>query len=144
LLSSTGTASNAVASASNYHFALRFRPGTLSPAFQSYLAFAVSTLQSATPAPLADATLHTFATETQVALQAALHEQGWNVGYEQEPHGTTVLYFLSTQAQTLAPGAKVGFIFPHASAAGGDGARSTRVELYYQHVSLDNNATLLS
>lgn len=144
LLSSTGTTSNAVASANNYHFALRFRPGTLSPVFQSYLAYVVSTLQGNTPAPLDDATLHTFATETQVALQTALHQQGLTMGYEQEPSGTTVLYFLSTQTQTLASGAKVGFIFLHASAAGGGGARSTRVELHYQHVSLDNNATLIS
>jgi len=144
LLSTTGTTSNAVASNTNYHFALRFRPGTLSPAFQSCLTFAVSSLQNATPAPLADATLQTFATETLTSLQAALQQQGWNVGYEQEPGGTTVLYFLSTQAQTLSPGAKVSMIFPHASAAGAGGARSTRVELRYQHVSMDNGVTLIS
>jgi hypothetical protein len=130
------------ASATNYHFALRFRPGTLSSVFQSYLSYAVSTLQGNKPAALSD-TLQLFATETVAALQA-LQQQGWTIGYGQEPGGALALYFLSSQAQKLAPGAKVSVIFPHASAEGTGGARSTRVELNYRQVSLDSNATLIS
>jgi len=134
---------NTTAGATNYHFALRFRPGTLSSVFQSYLSYAVSTLQGNKPDALSG-TLQTFATETTTALQAALQQQGWTIGYGQEPGGMLALYFLSSQAQTLAPGAKVSVIFPHASAEGTGGARSTRVELNYRQVSLDNNTTFIS
>ncbi len=141
-LGTIGNPPNSVASATNYHFAVRFRPDTLSSVFQSYLTYAISTLQGSKPAALSD-TLQGFATETYTALQA-LQQQGWNPGYAQELDGSVVLYLLSTQAQTLAPAAKISVTFPHAIAAGASGARSTRVELNYQHLSLDNNVTLLS
>lgn len=144
-LSATASTPATVASATSYHFAVRFRPDTLSPVFQSYLTYAVATLQGNKPAPLSD-TLQLFATETVTALQA-LQQQGWSIGFGQEPGGTVALYFLNFQSsspQTLSPGGKISLLFPHALAAEADGARSTRVELNYQHVSLDNNVTQIS
>ncbi len=131
-----------VASTTNYHFVVRFRPATLSPVFQSYLTYAIAILQGSKPAALSDV-LVPYATETVTALQA-LQQQGWSIGYGQEAGGTDALYLLSTGAQTMAPGATISIIFPHAVAAGASGARSTRVELNYQLISLDNNGTQIS
>lgn len=185
---------NSTSGANNYHFALRFRPDTLSALFQtyaSYTAFALQTVKqpdsqaaeqppslseafqlfaaSALPtvrppavsnvlqsfavgpatasqgvslAPVAPSSaLQAFAVDTASQLQGALQQQGWNIGYQQEPSGTVVVYFLSTQAQSLAPGAKVAVTLPHVSASGAGGARGTRVELRYQQMTFGNDMT---
>ena len=198
--------SNSTPSANNYHFALRFRPDTLSVAFQTYASFtafalqttrqtdsqvvkqaesqgakqlpglsqafqlfaasalptvrppavssalqsfavgAASALQGAQPpAPAAvSSALQAFAVDTASMLQGTLQEQGWNIGYQEEPSGTVVVYFLSTQAQSLAVGTKVAVTLPHVSASGAGGARGTRVELRYQQMTFGDNMTPVS
>jgi hypothetical protein len=73
-----------------------------------------------------------------------LQQQGWNIGYQEEPGGAVVVYFLSTQAQSLAPGAKVSVTLPHVSAGGAGGARGTRVELQYLQMTFGNDITPIS
>src|SRR6266566_3809222 len=134
----------ATAGSSNYHFALRFRPDTLSPVFQSYLSSAVSSLAGGTPSTTLTGAFQAFAADTTAILQGALQKQGWSIGYQQEPSGNLALYFLSTNAQTLAPGAQVVIPFAHASASSTGGAHTTRVELHYQQLTFGKDATPIS
>ncbi len=194
---------NIDAGASNYHFALRFRPGTLSELTKTYLSYAAFALplvkpgrpttvltqtgtqivrqpinlteafqfftaptlppappsavgqslaagipptsQTASPSqtPTLSGTIQAFAIDTASTLQSTLQQQGWNIGYQQEPDGTTVVYFLSTQAQLLATGTKVTITLPHVIANGAGGARGTRVELRYQQMTFGNDPSPL-
>src|SRR2546429_3738434 len=66
---------SATPGSSNYHFALRFRPDTLSPVFQSYLSSAVSTLAGGTPSTTLTVAFQAFAADTTAILQGALQKQ---------------------------------------------------------------------
>ncbi|GHO90558.1 hypothetical protein KSF_006060 [Reticulibacter mediterranei] len=162
------------AGASNYHFALRFRPGTLALSFQtyaSYTAFAlqeeqqnassVQTFQSfvaATPSPamatdsvpapqpVQSPTMSSAVQAFAMDTASTLQDtlKGWNLGYGQEEDGSIVLYFLSTQARTFAPNAVMTITLPHISANGEGGARGTRVELLYQQMTFGDDTTPLS
>ncbi len=172
------------ASASNYHFALKFRPDVLSVAAQTYTSYAAFALQpsqvqtnfsqsfqlfttqstvtttpaatsftvsqsTTTPTPQSTQqpdinstnTIQAFAVDTASTLQGTLQQQGWSLGYHQEPDASVTIYFLSTQARTLPPGAQVAMTFPHVSASGAGGARGTRVELLYQQLTFGSDAS---
>jgi hypothetical protein len=165
---------NTTASNSNYHFALKFRPGTLSLSFQtyaSYTAFALHETQQTTslaqsfqsfvastpspimstgsvpaPQPAPPPTVSSAVQAFAMDTASALQDElpGWNIGYGQDDDGTVVLYFLSTQARTFAPNAVMTITLPHISANGEGGARGTRVELLYQQLTFGDDTTPLS
>jgi hypothetical protein len=93
------------AAADNYHFELRFRPGTLSAA-------AITALQGVST--------------------AGTH---WNMDYVHNTNGTDSLYFLSTATQTLNSANKLKITLPNISAEPGKGARGTRVETRYNDIT---------
>src|SRR5258708_39357366 len=66
---------SATPGSSNYHFALRFRPDTLSPVFQSCLSSAVSTLAGAPPPTTLTGACQAFPADTAAILQEALQKQ---------------------------------------------------------------------
>ncbi len=132
---------SATPGSTNYHFALSFRPDTLSPMFQSYLSSAVSTLTGGTPSTTLTGAFQAFAADTTALLQGSLQKQSWKIGYQQESSGNLVLYFLSTNTQTLTPGTPVIIPFAHASASSTGGAHTTRVELHYQQLTFSNDTT---
>ena len=89
----------AAAGPNDYHFALRFRPGTLSPAF----------LKGA-PA----------------ALNSAVQSLNWVAATGRDPDGTDSLYFLSTQQMTLQVAQVVKITLPNLSADGAGGRGDAR------------------
>jgi Concanavalin A-like lectin/glucanases superfamily len=97
----------------NYHFALRMRPGTLSD----------TSLQAA-----------------QEKLDGTLQSLGWRGSAGLEADGTAALYFLHPAGLTLAAGQTLAFVFPHASADAGGGARGTRVELRFAQLAFGGGA----
>ncbi len=107
----------AAAGPNNYHFALRFRPGTLSPAF----------LQGA-PA----------------ALNSAVQSLNWVAATGRDPDGADSLYFLSAQQMTLQVAQVVKITLPNLSADGAGGARGTRVQLDFGQLKFGDDATPVS
>ena len=97
----------------NYHFALRMRPGTLSE----------TSLQAA-----------------QEKLGAALEPLGWRGNAGLEADGTAALYFLHPAGLALTAGQTLSFVFPHASADAGGGARGTRVEMRFAQLAFGGGA----
>jgi Concanavalin A-like lectin/glucanases superfamily len=152
--------SNATASSSNYHFALKFRPGVLSSASQQtqlpFAVFAINSSQTqttltqafqafmassqATSQPVSDA-VRASAINTASVLQGALQQLGWSPGFHQDADGSVTVYFLSTKTDALQPGEKRTVIFPNLSASGTGGARGTRVELLYQQLTFGSDLT---
>jgi len=98
----------------NHHFALRFRPGTLSG---------------------------TSLAAAQEKLDAALQPAGWRGNAASEADGTAALYFLRPDGGEIAAGQTLGFVFPHASADAGGGARGTRVEMRFAQLAFGGAQT---
>jgi microcystin-dependent protein len=91
----------------SHHFALCFRPNTLSEACFRKL-----------------------------GLAQGDEETDWRLSPpELQSDGTVSLYLLSTQAPTLAPGEKIALSLQQISAAAAGGARGTRVELRYRNLT---------
>jgi hypothetical protein len=107
----------ATAGDQNYHFAVRFRPGTLAPS-------AILAIQTALP----------------TGLQAI----GWSASLVAASNGIVTLYLLSTTGRTVMPGETITLTIPSAAADPGPGARGTRVELRYHNLTLGGEPTQIS
>ncbi|MEM0996108.1 MAG: LamG domain-containing protein [Bacteroidota bacterium] len=95
--------SSGTAGADMFHFALHFRPGTLS-----------------------DDSFNNF------ALSADSLAAGWTSGTALQADGTRSLYFLNAGGATLAAGDALSFNLSNMSAATGTGTRNSRIELDYR------------
>ena len=101
---------------SNYHFALRFRPGTLSAA----------SLGNTNGIELGDTT------NWQMLLSPA------------DPSGMDVIYISRTTNLSMDPDASQTIVFNNVGADAGQGARGTRVELLYQSMAYSGETETLS
>jgi hypothetical protein len=107
---------NPTASDSNYHFAVRFRPGILAPSFL----------------------------QTGIApLRAALQPEGWDALVVGPTGGPATIYLLnlSTQAVSLQPDFITRIPLPNLSANGLGGERGTQVEINYQNLTYQDEPT---
>jgi microcystin-dependent protein len=115
-----------VASADNYHFELRFRPGTLNAAALPLLKLGKASLN-----------------------QSPLNLNSWAVTHAQQTDKTDSLYFLNTstadgdKALTLDPGARLVLRLLNVTADGRGGARGTRAELRYRRLSYPGSTATL-
>lgn len=99
---------------SNYHFALRFRPGTLSPVSLSSPSGGI-----------------------QLTVDTAL---SWEMTPpETDTAGMDVIYLRSTTPNlSLDPGTLQTLVFEHVGADAGQGARGTRVTLEYRNIAFSD------
>ena len=109
-------------SSSDYHFALRFRPGTLSPA-------SLGEDVNSPEIQLADGT----ADDWEMLLSPA------------EPSGMDVIYIKSkTTNLSIAPDTSQPIVFDYVGADAGQGARGTRVELRYTNMSYSDGGETIT
>jgi hypothetical protein len=107
---------NPTASDSNYHFAVRFRPGILAPSFL----------------------------QTGIApLRAALQPEGWDALVVSLIGGPATIYLLnlSSQAVSLQPDFITRISLPNLRANGLGGERGTQVEINYQNLTYQDEPT---
>jgi microcystin-dependent protein len=123
----------------NYHFELRFRPGTLSLPTLTRLGLVAAQGQSL---PTQGQGLP--AVGRGIADLASAQGDGWKVSRAQCPDGTVSIYFLNAAGATLRPGQSVALTLPHVAAEGSGGARGTRVELRYSQLSYAGETAQLS
>ncbi len=97
-----------------YHFAVRFRPGTLSASF--------------------------LATAPE-ALRQAVQPLGWDAARDHAPDGTDSLYFLAPAGATLGVDESFQLTVPNLSADGAGGSRGTRVELDFRGLNFEGDPT---
>ena len=113
-------------SADNYHFELRFRPGTLNAAALPLLALGEASLNGAT-----------------------LDLSTWAVTHARQTDNSDSIYFLDTstadagQALTLAADARLVLRLLNLTADGRGGARGTRAELRYRQLSYPGSTATL-
>ena len=109
----------ATVSNTNYHFALRFRPDTLSPA--------------------------SLGGPDKIHLAPTTAESWEMAPPEKDTAGMDVIYLKSkTPDHTLDPGVVQTLVFENAGADAGQGTRGTRVGLQCTNIQYTNNATPLS
>ncbi|MEM9686922.1 MAG: tail fiber domain-containing protein [Bacteroidota bacterium] len=109
-------------SSTNYHFALRFRPGTLSPA----------SLGEDVNSPEIQLAANT-ATNWEMLLSPA------------DPSGMDVIYIKSSTTDlSMDPDASQTIVFNYVGADAGQGARGTRVELLYTNMTYSGETEIIS